>query len=268
VEAVIAFLVYRFTVCIDRPSPGSHMLNLVFRNETKFAPDSLQTLTSSSSPFVSAATLANQLGGSRLSIKQKYLYGFATVIGQWAVTRLKKLLSEQQWGSEPEGSWRRRMHKLVLFIEVLWRVASLASLFVFLRDGMYRNLLERGLTMRLVYARSRVARNVNFELLHQTLLWGGLSEFMLFILPLINFRRVITFIRDIGIAGSTRTVTTGCPVCSANPRTTPHVASCGHVFCYFCLRSARLAGEFACPRCGQVVTAQEPWSVAKHGQLV
>lgn len=36
---------------------------------------------------------------------------------------------------------------------------------------------------------------------------------------------------------------------------TPYETNCGHVFCYYCLRSNMLANNsFPCPRCGTTVT--------------
>jgi peroxin-2 len=41
-----------------------------------------------------------------------------------------------------------------------------------------------------------------------------------------------------------------CPICNQAPQM-PHRAGCEHVFCYYCLESARLdSPSFACPRCG------------------
>ena len=44
-----------------------------------------------------------------------------------------------------------------------------------------------------------------------------------------------------------------CALCGAAPMHTPHLASCGCAFCYFCLATATMAGggQTRCRRCGQ-----------------
>jgi hypothetical protein len=48
-----------------------------------------------------------------------------------------------------------------------------------------------------------------------------------------------------------------CPVCEAYPITTPFMAiPCGHLYCYFCLRTRTLAdANFQCRRCSTNVVA-------------
>jgi hypothetical protein len=41
-----------------------------------------------------------------------------------------------------------------------------------------------------------------------------------------------------------------CVVCKEPEAQTPYVTDCGHMFCYYCLKTACLHDEqFACPRC-------------------
>lgn len=46
--------------------------------------------------------------------------------------------------------------------------------------------MDRLLGMRLVYAHPTMSRQVSFEFLNQQLVWHGLSEFLLFVIPLFN----------------------------------------------------------------------------------
>jgi hypothetical protein len=56
-----------------------------------------------------------------------------------------------------------------------------------------------------------------------------------------------------------------CPICQSHPASTPYVASCGHIFCYYCLRSARMAHQlprlYQCPRCHATITSQSPLTI-------
>ncbi len=55
-------------------------------------------------------------------------------------------------------------------------------------------------------------------------------------------------------------VSDACPVCKSVPITQAHVANCGHVFCYYCLRGSRLAQPegYSCPICFETITSQKP----------
>jgi peroxin-2 len=158
----------------------------------------------------------------------------------------------------------------------------------------YRTLLERLLSIRLVYLRSRLSRQVSFEFMNQQIAWAALSDFMLFLLPLINFGRIrdaaLWTAKIIGLvqgaapaaagageqggpASLAAAVAAGCPCCGASPAVQPHVAiPCHHVFCYYCLSGNRLAervqargdaraaalADYSCPACQQVITSQAP----------
>ncbi|CAN0409029.1 unnamed protein product, partial [Hapterophycus canaliculatus] len=42
---------------------------------------------------------------------------------------------------------------------------------------------------------------------------------------------------------------------------TPYLTSCGHVFCYYCARSAcTVDPRYACPRCGECFATSRRWS--------
>jgi len=165
----------------------------------------------------------------------------------------------------------------------------------------YRTLLERVLCIRLLYVRPRVGRQASFEFMNQQIAWGALSEFMLFLLPAINFEAIGKaaqwMARQVGLSdagaqqaqgraaadGATvplaEALQAGCPCCKLSPAWQPHVASpCGHVFCYYCLtgnrmaeaaqarngrapRSALASADFKCPACAQPITAQAPLQV-------
>jgi peroxin-2 len=57
-----------------------------------------------------------------------------------------------------------------------------------------RTLTERLLGARLVYKQPNMSRLISFEYLNRQLVWQELSEFLLFLLPLINVAKVKRFI--------------------------------------------------------------------------
>jgi hypothetical protein len=54
---------------------------------------------------------------------------------------------------------------------------------------LFRTLVERIISARLVYRQPSMSRLVSFEYLNRQLVWQELSEFLLFLLPLINITK-------------------------------------------------------------------------------
>ncbi|KAK4701548.1 peroxin-2, partial [Phenoliferia sp. Uapishka_3] len=95
---------------------------------------------------------------------------------------------------EEEGDWRGEWKRVVWEVlglgERLAAIAGLANFLVFLYDGRYRTLVDRLLGMRLIYAERSVSRNVSFEFLNRQLVWEAFTEFLLFLVPLVNMHRL------------------------------------------------------------------------------
>jgi peroxin-2 len=83
----------------------------------------------------------------------------------------------------------RRLGQAAPSLETAWRMAALLNLLAFLRRGVYRSLLERLVGARLVTERPCAPRSVSFEYLNRQLVWQELSEFVLFVLPLLDARQ-------------------------------------------------------------------------------
>ena len=122
-------------------------------------------------------------------------------------------------------------------------------------------------------------RHVSFDLMNRQLLWHGFSEFVFFILPLVNIARLKNFIVRIFFsiaappsASSTINTTTSntrlkrtrphprdnlppaCLICDSSRINRPYMTSCMHVFCYYCIQSNVMADPFyPCPCCGESV---------------
>lgn len=109
------------------------------------------------------------------------------------------------------------------------------------------------------------------------------SELLLFLLPLVNVKAIKHAVRShlprlpmlssaaAGAAGAAAAAHSSaqragepwrepCPICSAAEVLSPWAAEpCGHVFCYFCLRSHCLADpQYSCPLCLRRVEAMRP----------
>lgn len=64
-----------------------------------------------------------------------------------------------------------------------------------------RTLVERFIGARLVYRQPSMSRLVSFEYLNRQLVWQELSEFLLFLLPLVNVTKVRAPAKGFGVQG-------------------------------------------------------------------
>ncbi|XP_022090390.1 peroxisome biogenesis factor 2-like isoform X2 [Acanthaster planci] len=109
-------------------------------------------------------------------------------------------------------------------------------------------------------------QRVSFEFMTRELLWHGFAEFLFFVLPFINFRRVRNFLQrklfrpsptagvkvELALRRDQR-LYKECAVCGEWP-TTPRHIGCQHVFCYYCVQSNFLADPaYTCPLCSHPV---------------
>eukprot|EP01116_Phalansterium_solitarium_P018863 TRINITY_DN5125_c0_g2_i1.p1 TRINITY_DN5125_c0_g2~~TRINITY_DN5125_c0_g2_i1.p1 ORF type:complete len:332 (+),score=85.64 TRINITY_DN5125_c0_g2_i1:112-1107(+) len=213
--------------------------------------------------YASGTTFGNRLQNLRfsrgetgsISKTQTVFYGLFTVGFKWMWTRLNAWVSARDdWGDLRNS----RMWATLSFLESAYKTASILNFFVFLVDGRFVSVVNRLLSMRLVYNTTSARRNVSFEWMNRQLVWHGFTEFMIFVMPLINLDKLKNFVRRrlYTPAADSALPATMCPVCQSDPAQTPHVSSCGHLFCYYCLRrSITDDSRFACPRCNLVVTS-------------
>ncbi|EIE19454.1 hypothetical protein COCSUDRAFT_38277 [Coccomyxa subellipsoidea C-169] len=242
-------LIFRFTVWSGRPTPGSALMNLRYRNERQ-----------ASSP---AQPGRSGLEGAGLNRMQRTTYGLGVVVLRYIWARTDQLAATQHWGDQPRGSWGRLMWRSMRWAESAFKLASLLNFLLFLRYGRYRSVLERLLGARLVYSKGSMARALSFEYLNRQLVWHELSELLLFLLPLINVGRikalVIYFLIADGSSGSDSRQL--CAICGASEIHVPYSAvPCGHRFCYYCLRARTQSDpSYKCPQCGAGISAMRRW---------
>lgn len=74
-------------------------------------------------------------------------------------------------------------------VSVAHSIAAFASFLTFLVNGRYRTLLDRILQLRLTPRTDQMRREISFEYLNRQLVWHALTEFLLFVLPLVGIRR-------------------------------------------------------------------------------
>ncbi|EJD53689.1 hypothetical protein AURDEDRAFT_80238 [Auricularia subglabra TFB-10046 SS5] len=241
---------------------------------------------------------------SRLLRRTVYAHAFLTVVLPYLHTRARTLALSRSWPDAPLTHYRRRLWDVMTLAETAHGALALAGFCVFLRNGRYRTLVDRILGLRLVPIQQITSRSVSYEFMNRQMVWHAFTEFLLFLLPLVNMRilrrRLMALTSRLSLASilpakvrqrlSLATPTSStfrtakyadlredqCAICVesasfnitdlARPEQqdhrihTPYIASCGHVYCYFCLAQSLLRaaddGEcgWECLRCGELVT--------------
>ncbi|KAJ6394660.1 hypothetical protein OIU77_023798 [Salix suchowensis] len=246
-DAFLEFLIWRFSIWVDKPTPGNALMNLRYRDER--AMDSI-------------GKVRTGLEGPGLTIAQKILYCIATAGGQYTWARLQSFSAFRAWGDSEQRPLARHAWILIQRIEGLYKAASFGNLLIFLYTGRFRSLIERVLQARLVYGSPNMNRAVSFEYMNRQLVWNEFSEMLLLLLPLLNsssMKKLLSpFSKD---KSSSSKVDDSCSICQAIPAIPFLALPCQHRYCYYCLRTrCSAATSFRCPSCGEPVVAMQ-----RHG---
>jgi len=120
---------------------------------------------------------------------QRAVYGLFTVGGRYSWQKLEDWLLDKEGSFEEPSPFVKTLSKLAGWAGTTHEIASLVSFLIFLYNGKYRTLVDRILKMRLTPASARTSREVSFEYLNRQLVWHALTEFLLFLLPLVGIAR-------------------------------------------------------------------------------
>lgn len=219
--------------------------------------------------------LVNSASNSRVHIpiskQQKLLYGLATIGGGYLWTKVNEFLGAASYDSA-EMPRVVRLRAFAEKLSALWLAASLFNFLSFLYSGTYSTLLLRLLKMKYIPVSRKVNRMVNFEFQNRQLVWNAMTEFLMFLLPLINFARLKRTLLKFVTQNQPPTGTLSflpekaCPICyekdaSISTITNPYQTPCGHIYCYVCIK-LKLEEDpdgWACARCGQQVKSATPY---------
>lgn len=171
---LLRLILYKFSIYDNSASYGAMLQNLKYRNEWAHPARALSTS-----------------GDAPLSRTQLALYPLCTIIAPYALAKTRKYMSEHQYDQAPRESAAFVAYSLWQHWQRLWNLASLINFGLFLWNGKYRTITDRLLGMRLIYASRALHRHVSFEFLNRQLVWNALTEFLLFMLPLIRPQRAL-----------------------------------------------------------------------------
>lgn len=241
--------------------------------------------------------LAHASTGKVIGMRLRYTL-LASIIGKFLFEKTKSYLYNLDESQVPDTNAWLQMVKQTLYrhkpqllrvTDDLVKIAGLVNFVLFLLQGRYPSLLHRALGIIVTPMNPDLLKfngdNVSFEFQNRQLVWNVMTEFLVFVIPLLNlpkWRRVVhdMMLRrrksaDPGEAMQTRFSSlpiAHCAICIEMSEassikatkiqvTNPYVTNCGHTFCYICLVTRRNAiengSELAerCPRCNCKITS-------------
>lgn len=179
---------------------------------------------------------------------------------------------------------------IVTRIDKCLKVVNLLNFVLFLVNGKFPSLVHRLLGISLTPIVSDLMKfngnNVNYEFQNRQLVWNVMTEFLVFILPLLQLRKIRKLLRktvlssNSDIQGKENEIQSkfrslpisNCAICRYNSEkatlsgnkklqginytiTNPYVTNCGHIYCYVCISTRFNAmdtdGDNTCLRCGE-----------------
>ncbi|XP_024135575.1 peroxisome biogenesis factor 2 isoform X1 [Oryzias melastigma] len=252
-RAFLYLLLWRFTLFSNSATVGQSLLSLRYHR------------AGSSSPRYRP-----------LSPGQKFSLALLAAGPRWFQDRSHSLLPLLGLGSRgstfesDDGFVRQGLRKALTLISGVAKFASLINFFVFLRNGRHPILPERITGAQAVFSKPNVTRDVTYQYMNRELLWHGFADFLIFLLPLLNTRKLKTAVSsfvfgeetsDRKETGERRELWKECGLCGEWP-TMPHTVGCQHVFCYYCIKSHSIADAcLTCPKCGAEARQPEPLNV-------
>ncbi|KDQ20505.1 hypothetical protein BOTBODRAFT_100564 [Botryobasidium botryosum FD-172 SS1] len=117
-----------------------------------------------------------------------YMHAFLTVLIPYIHTKIRNLALTRAWPDAPSSDRRRKAWEFLTRLESAHSVLGLFGFISFLYNGRYRTIADRLLGLRLVPARILTSRSVSYEFMNRQMVWHAFTEFLLFLLPLVNAR--------------------------------------------------------------------------------
>lgn len=244
-DAMFQTLLWSHTIWADRPTPGGALQNVVHAR---------------------AGSRGNT--PSKLFQAQKLAFLAVNVLLPWLGQRAFQIAEAADAADDDDGTLRRRFRPLARWclrsvvprLTAMHAVCAALNFIVFLRRGTFSTLSDRLLGVRLMHLDPIAHRQNSFQYMTRVMMWNGLSEFLMIVVPLINLVRVRQVVqrrlipKAVMEAMNDASEAAGenqCGICSASPMTLPMRANCGHVFCYFCIASEQMErpDSATCPRC-------------------
>ncbi|KAF8709392.1 Pex2 / Pex12 amino terminal region, partial [Rhizoctonia solani] len=172
ISLVLRALLYYFSVWNTGATYGAKLQNLKYQVSPK-------AWSSSGSRAPSGLPRRLLLSHAGLTVLLPYFH-----------TRLRSHALSNAWPDAPSSDKRRRAWEALGHVESLHGVLSLASFIIFLWKGRYRTLADRLFGLRLEPIKRQLSRSVNYDFMNRQMVWHAFTEFLLFLLPLIDTKNL------------------------------------------------------------------------------
>lgn len=250
-EAALQAVLWRCTIYIDSPTPAGRLQNLVYARADTRGPVP-----------------------KKLARWQKFSFLALYVVFPWLGLRLKGILDGQE--ESDSGAIARRWLRsfshwyfrvVAPRLSSAYAVCAAFNFLLFLRRGIFCTLGDRMLGVRMVHINPMAHRQTEFQYMNRVMMWNGLSDFLMTVLPLINLARIQQslsrrFFPKAALGQGAQVGNRSCGFCEAFPITLPMLSDCGHTFCYFCIAGEQMANprKVACPLCSCNIESFKPYS--------
>ncbi|KAG2735882.1 hypothetical protein G9P44_002096 [Scheffersomyces stipitis] len=195
----------------------------------------------------------------------------------------------------------RNRTALISSVDNGFKTLNLINFMLFLVNGKYPSLIHRALRITMTPIASDLLRfngsNVNFEFQNRQLVWNVMTEFLVFLLPLLQLNKLRKMARQALSTSKSQEKTTiispytnlplsQCAICHDNNNqaaasgmksfttsgniTNPYVTNCGHIYCYVCIstrfNAIKASGEeLPCLRCGSKLEWFREYGTSEDG---
>lgn len=225
VDAVLKFLIWKFSLQRGSSTFGQRLLNLHYVN---------------------------------INQRKTILYLILSVAPQYLKDKLAyENLSER-------GTFARALKSLVDWMTNAINLLELVNLLLFLHRGVKPRVIELLLNLSSQSITTHRPRIIGYSYMTRELLWHGLMELFTIGIPMINLhylKHLVTRLwrrpkPSIGLL-PVMNAATKCAYCYEDPILPSH-AGCEHLFCYYCLQAHFTAmNAFQCPRCNAELYAED-----------
>ncbi|PVU92078.1 hypothetical protein BB559_003861 [Furculomyces boomerangus] len=219
--------------------------------------------------------------------RRLYLYSVALVASNYGWQKLTFYLSDKRWADMPMNTMKYRVWRTVHLLEKVFRALTLANFILFISNGKYKTILERVFGLKLTFSKPQFFQSVSFEFMNRQMVWHAFTEFLMFIIPLLNTTRIKSHLTrsirqavglpPVYIDPEISSLRNGlCPICYTEEMdkaketgiildefkiatrcriTNGYKANCGHEYCYVCIKKkmSREGTSCSCLRCGNVI---------------
>lgn len=244
--------------------------------------------------------LTNSKTGRVIGISTKLLF-LGVILCEFGFQKLQSYLySTEELIDHKGSSFLHHIKSLILMkrtkilkaVDGTLKVLKLANFISFLVYGKFPTLIHRVLSVSLTPFTVDLLKfhgdNVNFEFQNRQLVWNVMTEFLVFILPLLQINKIKKTMKRFIAKTKGEATDRGlqlryfdlpisqCAMCIENKEvsgikvatthiTNPFVTNCKHIYCYICLASRfnsienDVEGAEFCPRCNDKLTSFEEY---------